>query len=120
MLSLLTRRAFLIGACSSCFARPGWAGETRRFAIAVKNGKVANAWRTIRVDEGDMVDIEFTTDRRLRLHLHGIDIETEVVPDVSARISFAATVAGRFPITVHGEHGGHGHGALMYVEVHPR
>jgi hypothetical protein len=113
----LTRRALLIAGLSSLLTRQGWAGETKRFEIPVKDGEVAHADRTIRVKEGDAVEIVFNADRQLRLHLHGIDIETEVVPGAPAKMSFTANVAGRFPVALHG---GHGHGALMYVEVHPR
>ncbi|HSR56061.1 MAG TPA: hypothetical protein VLN73_07450, partial [Alphaproteobacteria bacterium] len=75
----------------------------------------------IRVARGEDVELIWSSDERVRLHLHGYDIELEVPAGKPTRMVVNARVAGRFPITSHGwgSHG-HGHDALTYLEVHPR
>ena len=73
--------------------------------------------QTLRVTEGDAIEIEFTSDQELTLHLHGIDIEISVAPGNPVMMAFDATVAGRFPVEAHGTGA---HGSLIYVEIHPR
>lgn len=116
-----TRRTALVGGLGYglCWAvlPIARAGDAKRFEIVINDGKVPVDRRTIRVSEGDAVVIEFTSNRQLSLHLHGIEMETTVVPGKTALMSFDATVAGRFPVEAHGAGA---HGSLVYVEVHPR
>ena len=49
----------------------------------------------------------------------GYDIELHVTPDEPGTMTFEAHTAGRFPVGIHGT-GGHGHGNVVYLEVHPR
>ncbi len=101
--------------------RPAWAqtGETRSFALDIRHGKVPAAQRTLRVTEGDRVELRWTTDEAVELHLHGYDIRLELNPGAPGTMTFEAHAAGRFPVGIHGS-SGHGHGALLYLEVHPR
>lgn len=98
------------------------AGETKSFDLAIKDRRVGTASPTIRVAQGDRVELRWTTDEPAQLHLHGYNVETHVTPDKTVVMAFEARVAGRFPITSHsfGAKVGHGHGALAYIEVHPR
>ena len=116
-----SRRAIMrYGACALlCMATyiEALAVEKKRWTIAIKKGKVDAEKSTIRVNQGDKVDIEFTSDRAIVLHLHGIDIEISLTRGKPAVMSFEATVSGRFPIEVHGAGR---HGGLVYVEVYPR
>ena len=114
------RRIFLEGlACCLWWLMPApvRAAEQQRFTVHIEGGDVAKDRRTIRVTEGDSVEIEFTSDRKLTLHLHGIDIETTVAPGKPTVMRFDATVAGRFPVEAHGTGA---HAGLVYVEVYPR
>ena len=101
--------------------RPAWAqtGKTRFFVRDICHGKVPAAQRTIRVAEGDRVELRWTADEAVELHLHGYDIELHVTPDEPGTMTFEAHTAGRFPVGSHGT-GGHGHGNVVYLEVHPR
>jgi hypothetical protein len=90
----------------------------RAFDLKLAGGKLAAGAGTLRVARGDQVELRWTSDRRLVLHLHGYDIETTVTPDSPARMAFTASVAGRFPVTEHAHGKGH-HRALLYLEVHP-
>ena len=77
----------------------------------------------IRVQDDDQVELRWTTDERVELHLHGYNIELVVRPGETATMSFEAFATGRYPITSHGFGDGersHSHGALIYLEVHPR
>ena len=93
------------------------AAEPKRFLVSIEGGQVVRDKRTLRVTEGDRVEIEFTSDRKLTLHLHGIDVELTVDPGKPSVMRFGATIAGRFPVEAHGTGG---HGGLIYIEVHPR
>lgn len=101
--------------------RPAWAqtGATRSFALDLRLGKIPAAQRILRVTEGDRVELRWTGDEAVELHLHGYDIRLNLKPDSPASMAFEAHTAGRFPVGVHGS-GGHGHGNVIYLEVHPR
>lgn len=86
--------------------------------IRIKNGRVISPKETIRVSQGDVVELHWTSDTRVRLHIHGYDRELDVRPGKTAKIVIRARVAGRFPIERHG--GGHGEDTLTYLEVYPR
>ena len=84
--------------------------------LEIRNGKVTAAKKTIRVTEGEEVQIKWTTDKSMELHLHGYDIHALAVPDRSVSMTFQAHTAGRFPISGHGLD----HGTMIYLEVYPR
>ena len=73
---------------------------------------------TLRVRRGEKVELRWTSDRPIVLHLHGYDLEVKVAPQAPAGMSFTAGIAGRFPITEHTHGRGH-HRAIAYLEVHP-
>ncbi|SRR6266542_4516124 len=87
------------------------------FDVAIANGQVTGAGATLRVQQGDEVELRWSSDRPLSLHLHGYDIETTVAPQVSAVMSFKARLAGRFPVSEHRE--GARERTILYIEVHP-
>ena len=92
-------------------------------SASIKMRKVVGK-RTIRVTQGDRVQLNWQTDEKVELHLHGIDQKTVVLPGVGGTMRFTAEATGRFPVTSHGfgNKAGHHHGpgALMYVEVYPK
>jgi hypothetical protein len=88
------------------------------FALALVDGKVPAAQKTLRVAKGDNVVLRWTSDRPIALHLHGYDIEATVAREGSAAMTFLANIAGRFPVSEHAQGPGH-HRAILYVEVHP-
>jgi hypothetical protein len=105
------------------FSAAASAQEARRFDLAMTAGTVAPEWRTLRVKQGDAVELRWTSERPVRLHLHGYDLELTVKPGEPAVMAFKATIAGRFGLsTVRDDSGGRGHqhGArVLYLEVHP-
>jgi hypothetical protein len=92
--------------------------QRKVFELTLVKGRRTDGGDTVRVSRGDEVELRWSSDRRIVLHLHGYDIETTVTPQSAAVMSFRADVAGRFPVSEHRNSGGHGR-ALLYVEVHP-
>ncbi|HEY7242284.1 MAG TPA: hypothetical protein VH678_00180 [Xanthobacteraceae bacterium] len=93
------------------------------FALRVENGRVAENMRLIRVKRNDVVKLEWSTDRAMTIHLHGYDIEKEIVPGAVTDMTFTARATGRFTIEPHlgkTPSGGHEHGeVLVIIEVYP-
>jgi hypothetical protein len=92
-------------------------GPVKRFELYIQHGKILTDERTIRVSQGDQVELYWSSDKPEVLHLHGYDIHTEVTPHVPAVMQFKAHASGRFPVESHGHSG---HGSLIYLEVHPK
>lgn len=117
----ISRRNFLVtgagSVAASAFARPARADEARVFEIALRGAKIVNAETTIRVIEGDTVELHWSSDGEIELHLHGYDIEIEIEAGGSGVMTFEAFATGRFPIVAHGD--GASHAPFAYLEVHP-
>jgi FtsP/CotA-like multicopper oxidase with cupredoxin domain len=73
----------------------------------------------IRVLQGDVVTLRWTSDRALTVHLHGYDIEQRITPGTTTTMTLTARATGRFSIEIH-ETQGHRASTLAYLEVHPR
>jgi len=95
------------------------AAEPPVFELSIRNGELPGDQRVIRVRQGDVVTLRWTTDKVLTIHLHGYDIESSLSPRGAVSMRFTARATGRFPIETHG-HGRGGERTLAYVEVHPR
>jgi len=99
----------------------GQAGTPRVIQVKIEKRKVVAPKRTIRITENEIVELRWSSDEAVELHLHGYDKELEVRPGKPASMLITGRATGRFPITSHGwGQGGHGHHALTYLEVHPR
>jgi hypothetical protein len=92
-----------------------------RIEVRIENRKVVGD-QIIRVTQGQLVEMIWTTDEAAELHIHGYDIRFEISPDTPAEVSFTAHATGRFAVTSHGFGGqhGHGHDTLVYIEVYPK
>jgi FtsP/CotA-like multicopper oxidase with cupredoxin domain len=86
--------------------------------LAIVNGRISLKSDTIRVKKGDQVELRWSSDRPIVLHLHGYDIERKVAPESAAVMSFNANLTGRFPVSEH-KHGGRHQPPILYLEVHP-
>lgn len=95
--------------------------EIRRIDLVISERAVQLENNSVRVTRGDSVEMRWESDEAVKLHLHGYDIEFEITPGKPAVVRFEAHATGRFPITSHGFSGEHGHGheALLYLEVYP-
>ena len=92
------------------------AGE-QSFTIAIEQGRVPEAMRTLRVHQGDSVILRWRSDRPLTLHLHGYDFVWQLSPGRVVESTFTAFAAGRFPIETHGSRSRDE--TLVYLEVLP-
>jgi hypothetical protein len=118
-------RLLLAGAIlwSMGLAGPAARAEELNFDLKIEQGRVSPAMRIVRVKQGDVVKLRWTSDSLVALHLHGYDIEQTVQPDAVAEMSFTARAAGRFAILrgVPKSGGGHTHEApIVTLEVRPR
>jgi hypothetical protein len=119
-------RACLIGAVLAWATRAtviGAGAAELTFDLHIERGRVAENMSVIRVKQGDVVRLRWSTDRSIILHLHGYDIEKKIEPDTVGLMEFVAYATGRFPVEVHGSSGpaGHSHGEapLVRIEVYP-
>lgn len=122
------RKIFTLLAASALWpltpSLPRAADEPQRFTLDLHDGQVLKEQQTLRVHQGDAVELRWTTDRPARLHLHGYDIQLAVNPGEPAVMAFTARAAGRFSVAaIRDEPAGrasHQHGAaILYLEVYP-
>jgi hypothetical protein len=98
----------------------------RKLDLIIRNAHVTGAdivrpaqgAPTLRFRSGDQIDINWTVDAVMDLHLHGYRLEVRAMPGVSALMAFRARATGRFPLETHDEQGRHR--TILYIEVHPR
>jgi hypothetical protein len=103
---------------------PAFAAELT-FDIKIEGGRVPATMQLIRVNEGDVVKLRWTSDQPLVLHLHGYDIEKRIAAGAVTELVFTAYATGRFPIHIHEQGAGAGGRAnedlpLATIEVYPR
>jgi hypothetical protein len=92
------------------------------FALRIENGHVPENMRLIRVKRNDVVKLQWSADRPMTIHLHGYDIEKQVVPGTITEMTFTARATGRFTVEPHlgTESSAHAHGdVLVTIEVYP-
>ena len=98
--------------------------QRRTFSLAISQGQVAANNRTIKVLEGDLVELQWIADEKLTLHLHGYDVTLELMAGEPGTMGFTAHAAGRYPVAIHRstghKKGGHHKSAVLHIEVHPR
>lgn len=92
--------------------------QTQLFGSHIQGGKVVENKTVARVIEGQTVELHWTSDKDLELHLHGYDILLKLKKNILGKMKFSADKTGRFPVTIH-DLGSHGHSAIFYLEVHP-
>ncbi len=95
------------------------------FDLKIEHGRAPGTMHPMRVRQGDVVRLRWTSDRPLTLHLHGYDIEMRVPADAVGEHAFTADATGRFPIEIHmpaAGTGGRAHAGapLAIIEVYPR
>jgi hypothetical protein len=118
----MRRRLFVFGllACT-IFPFAAEAQDIRRFDLALKAGELPKDQRTIKVRQGESVELRWTTDQQIRLHLHGYDMQIAVKPGEPTVTAVNARIAGRFSVEkLQDKPAGHHHGGkVLFLEVHP-
>jgi len=119
-----SRRAFACGALVALFAGiavPAFgsdAGQRKVYTLSLVNGLLSGSGNTLKLRQGEDVELRWSSDKPMELHLHGYDIEVKVGPSAPAVMSFKANIPGRFPVEPHGQGPGN-HRAVLYLEVYP-
>lgn len=95
------------------------------FDLRIARGRVPDNMRLVRVKQGDVVKLRWSTDKPVTLHLHGYDIQVKVEPGAVAEMAFTARATGRFAVEVHVPNRGsssqsHGETPLVRIEVYPK
>ena len=101
----------------------GAKAEELTFELRIERAQLPPNKRLIRVKQGDVVKLRWSSDRPIALHLHGYDIERKIEPGVVTEMTFTARATGRFPVEEHQARSGGGHthgGPIVQVEVLPR
>jgi hypothetical protein len=105
---------------------PASSADVARFAIAIRARSVDAPNRTVRATQGTTIELAFTADETVELHLHGYDRRLTINPGEEAVMRLDARHAGRFAVEAHrfgrAAEGSlsRSHVVLLYVEIHPR
>ncbi|MBW8766626.1 MAG: hypothetical protein JF630_10515 [Geodermatophilales bacterium] len=76
--------------------------ENRRIEVVISGGQVSGDTGRVEVPVGEQVSLIVISDVPGQVHVHGYDLELELVPGASASITFDATVAGVFEVELDG------------------
>jgi len=93
--------------------------EERVFPLEIQSQAPTAKPSVLAVRQNDQVVIRVSSDQPVQVHLHGYDIESDVVPNVLTSLRFTATATGRFPIEIHSREPLKQR-PLAYLEVRPR
>jgi len=69
--------------------------------IRVVGGQPRGGIQRPTIDQGDKVVLVVRTDSGEAVHLHGYNLEKEIVPGQPLRLPFTANIAGRFELELH-------------------
>jgi hypothetical protein len=99
-----------------------------RISVPIRNRALANPiQKDIRITQGDVLELVFTTDESADLHLHGYDIYLTVEPGTPGVLRVDARITGRYPLESHRfggavaeAKGARDHIVLLQLSVYPR
>jgi hypothetical protein len=92
--------------------------EDHVFALEIHSEAPTAKPQVLAVRQNDKVEIRVSSDKPVQVHLHGYDIENDVVPNVVTSLRLTATATGRFPIEIHSKEPLKQR-PLAYLEVRP-
>jgi len=75
--------------------------QAKVITIRVVGGQPQGGIQRPTIDQGDKVVLVVRTDSGEAVHLHGYNIEQEIVPGKPLRLPFTANIAGRFEVELH-------------------
>lgn len=99
------------------FAGAASIASSQSLSVEISGGRVKGD-ETLKVRQGDQVQVRFLSDKPIILHLHGYDLDVKVVSPAPAFLNFKAKMAGRFPMHEHRTGAGN-HRAVLFIEVYP-
>ena len=77
------------------------APQPKVITIRVVGGQPQGGIQRPTIDQGEKVVLVVRTDSGDAVHLHGYNIEQEIVPGKPLRLPFTANIAGRFEVELH-------------------
>jgi FtsP/CotA-like multicopper oxidase with cupredoxin domain len=83
--------------------------------VAVTQGRVDGGATTLKLNEGDTVTLNVTSDVADELHVHGLDLHLQIVPGKTSTLDIVANRTGRFTVELH-----RSRIAMGVLEVYPR
>jgi hypothetical protein len=108
----------LAALAAAMIAATATAASPPPFTVELAGGRVKGGDETLKVHQGDQVQVRFSSDRPMVLHVHGYELEAKIAPPAPTLLSFKADLPGRFPVHEHREGAGN-HRAVLFIEVHP-
>ena len=96
---LVAALLLLAGACSTT-TTPTASGPVT-IAVTIANGKVSPSGAKYDVSKGSTVTINVTSDSADIIHVHGYEIEKDVVAGTPLVITFTADQTGSFEVETH-------------------
>jgi len=96
LVSFVAGLLLLTGACSSTTV----SGPVT-INVTIAGGKVSPSVATYDVSKGSTVTINVTSDAADTVHVHGYEIEKDVVPGTPLVITFTADQTGSFEVETH-------------------
>jgi len=113
-----SRRALLAAALLAAAIGSARA-EERVFELAIHSDAPTAEPAVLTARQNDQVVLRLSSDKPLQVHVHGYDIEKDVVPNVVTALRVTVTATGRFPIEIHSK-GPAKQRPVAYLEVRPR
>lgn len=101
--SFLLMIAILVVGTSSWAAGCSKGPKARTINLAILSQQLygTGSGSIIRINRGDIVTFQITTDEPMKIFLHGYDIETWLKPGETGNIKFTADTPGFHPIMIH-------------------
>jgi hypothetical protein len=82
--------------------------------IRVKNGQPVGEVKTIELHKGDRIRFRVIADAADAVHLHGYDVEKELVAGKPTTFDLPASIEGRFEVELH-----HSGAQIARIDVNP-
>ena len=77
------------------------ASQAKVITIRVVGSQPQGGIQRPTIDQGDKVVLVVRADSGEAVHLHGYNLEKEIVPGQAVRLPFTANIAGRFELELH-------------------
>ncbi len=82
--------------------------DNQEYELKISDREIEGGVSAIKVQQNNLVTLNFQSNEQGMVHLHGYDIEKPVGPENNASMSFTATATGRYNLTFHPNTSMHG------------
>src|SRR5262245_60263414 len=77
------------------------APKPQTITIVVRNGRPQGGIQRPKIDKGTKIVLVVDSDAGEEVHVHGYDVERELMPGTPLRIPITANIPGRFEVELH-------------------